>query len=141
MTQEGIVQGHVVSSRGIEVDKAKVDVISRLPPPTSVKSIRSFPEQVGFYRRFSKDSSKATRPLSNLLAKDMPFEFDESCRKAFDLLKMAVTYAPVLQPPVWTTPFEIMADASDYVIEVISGQKIEKKSSVIFYASRTLDEA
>ncbi|GJT62571.1 reverse transcriptase domain-containing protein, partial [Tanacetum coccineum] len=72
MVKEGIMLGHKVSSAGLEVDKAKIEVISKLPPPTNVKSIRSFLGHVGFYRRFIKDFSKITRPLTKLLEKDIP---------------------------------------------------------------------
>ena len=75
MVKEGIVLGHIVSSKGMEVDKAKVDLISKLPPPSSVKQIRSFLGHAGFYRRFIRDFSKIARPLSDLLGKDVPFLF------------------------------------------------------------------
>jgi hypothetical protein len=73
MVQEGIVLGHIVSKRGIEVDQAKVELIENLPPSTSVKRIRYFLGHTGFYRCFIKDFSKISRPLCNLLAKDTPF--------------------------------------------------------------------
>ena len=57
MVQEGIVLGHQISARGIEVDKAKFETIEKLPPPSSVKGIRSFLSHTGFYRRFIKDFS------------------------------------------------------------------------------------
>ena len=66
MVQEGIVWGHIVSARGIEVDKAKVELIAKLSPPTSVKQIRSFLGHAGFYRQFIQDFSKVARPLTNL---------------------------------------------------------------------------
>jgi hypothetical protein len=78
MVQEGIVLGHIVSKRGIEVDHAKVELIENLPPPTSVKQIRSFLGHASFYRRFMKDFSKISRPLCNLLAKDTTFHFDDA---------------------------------------------------------------
>ncbi|GJR12723.1 reverse transcriptase domain-containing protein [Tanacetum coccineum] len=87
MVKEGIVLGHKVSSAGLEVDKAKIDVISKLPPLTNIKGIRSFLKHVGFYRRFIKDFSKIARPLTKLLEKDTPFEFNDECQKAFELLK------------------------------------------------------
>ena len=69
MVQQEVGLGHVISNRGIEVDKAKVKVIERLPPPSDVKGIRSFLGHAGFYRRFIKDFSKIARPLTELLAK------------------------------------------------------------------------
>jgi hypothetical protein len=86
MVQEGIVLGHIVSKRGIKVDRAKVELIENLPLSTSMKQIRSFLGHAGFYRRFIKDFSKISRPLCSLLAKDIPFHFDEACHEAFQKL-------------------------------------------------------
>ncbi|XP_019425021.1 PREDICTED: uncharacterized protein LOC109333894 [Lupinus angustifolius] len=83
MVTEGIVLGHKISRKGIEVDKAKVHVIEKLPPPTNVKGIGSFLGHAGFYRRFIKDFSKTAKPLYNLLLKDYAFNFDESCLEVF----------------------------------------------------------
>jgi len=90
MVQEAIVLGHLVSERGIEVDKAKIEVIDQLPPPVNVKGIHNFLGHVGFYRRFIKDFSQISRPLMNLLAKDAPFEFTNECVDAFHTLKKAL---------------------------------------------------
>ncbi|XP_058213682.1 uncharacterized protein LOC131325434 [Rhododendron vialii] len=141
MVQKGIVLGHIVSKRGIEVDKAKVDLISRLPPPTSVKQIRSFLGHAGFYRRFIKDFSKISRPLCELLAKDAPFVFDEACLQAFEKLRALLSSAPIMQSPDWNLPFEIMCDASDYAVGAVLGQRVDKVPHVIYYASKTLADA
>ncbi|KAL0442216.1 UNVERIFIED_CONTAM: Retrovirus-related Pol polyprotein from transposon.6 [Sesamum radiatum] len=133
--------GHVISSRGIEVDKAKVDLIVNLPYPTSVREIRSFLGHAGFYRRFIKDFAKIAQPLSRLLQKDANFVFGGDCQEAFDELKRALTSAPIIQPPYWSTQFEIMCDASNYAVGAVLGQKIEKTHHVIYYASKTLDAA
>jgi len=77
--------GHKISAQGIEVDKAKIDVIEKLPPPVNAKGIRSFVGHAGFYRRFIKDFSKITKPLSNLLNKDAVFKLDEECLEVFRL--------------------------------------------------------
>src|SRR5688572_23001601 len=77
MVEKGIVLGHLISSRGIEVDKAKVEVIECLPPPVSVKGVHSFLGHAGFYCRFVKDFSKIARPLTDLLCKDAPFSFTD----------------------------------------------------------------
>ena len=58
MVNQGIVLGHVISNKGIEVDKAKVELISKIPPPTNVKAIRQFLGHAGFYRRFIKNFQK-----------------------------------------------------------------------------------
>ena len=88
--------GHVVSSRGIEVDIAKVDTIQSLPYPTSVQEVCSFLGHAGFYQRFIKDFSKIALPLCKLLQKDVAFEFDEACKKAFDMLKELLTSTPII---------------------------------------------
>ena len=75
MVTQGIVLGHIVSREGIEVYKAKVELTSNLPTPKCVKDIRSFLGHEGFYRRFIRDFSAIARPLCNLLAKDVTFEW------------------------------------------------------------------
>ena len=79
MVREGIVLGHIILPKGIQVDRAKIEVIEKLPPPTSVKGIQSFLGHADFYRRFIKDFSKIEKPLSNLLMLGVPFIFDEDC--------------------------------------------------------------
>ncbi|GJV81177.1 reverse transcriptase domain-containing protein [Tanacetum coccineum] len=141
MVKEGIVLGHKISRKGIEVDKAKVDVISKLPHPTTVKGIRSFLGHAGFYRRFIKDFSKISRPMTHLLEKNTPFIFSKDCILAFQTLKKKLTEAPILIAPNWDQPFEIMCDASDYAIGAVLGQRIEKHFRPIHYASKTMTEA
>ncbi|KAL2243765.1 UNVERIFIED_CONTAM: Transposon Ty3-G Gag-Pol polyprotein [Sesamum indicum] len=126
---------------GIEVDKSKIDVIKSLPYPASVREIRFFLGHAGFYRRFIKDFSKIAQPLCALLQKDVTFAFDDKCMKAFDKLKDSLTSAPVIRPPDWNHPFEIMCDASNHAIGAVLGQKIGKDPHVIYYASRMLDSA
>ena len=99
MVKEGIVLGHRISIRGIELDKAKIEMIEKLPPPSSVKGIRSFLGHVGFYRRFIKDFSKIAKPLSNLLVQGAPFEFDEQCMHAFLTLKEKLVLTHIVVAP------------------------------------------
>ena len=139
MVDQGLILGHIVSSKGIEVDPAKIDVIKSLPYPASVREIRSFLGHAGFYRRFIKDFSKITRPLCKLLQKDETFVFDEACKLAFDKLKDSLTSAPIIQPPNWKLPFEVMCDASNHAIGAVLGQRVGKDPHVIYYASRMLD--
>ena len=141
MVKEGIVLGHKVSSRGIEVDRSKVEVIEGLPPPTNVKMIRSFLGHVGFYRRFIKNFSTIAKPLSKLFEKDEPFVFTKECLHAFNLLKEKLINSPILVSPNWSLPFELMCDASDFAIGAVLGQRVDKHFRPIHYASKTLNDA
>ncbi|GKA66005.1 reverse transcriptase domain-containing protein [Tanacetum coccineum] len=138
---EGIVLGHKISKSGIQVDRAKVDVISKLPPPTVVKGIRSFLGHAGFYRRFIKDFSKIARPMTHLLEKDTPFFFSFACQSSFEILKKKLTEAPILVSLDWDFLFELMCDASDYVVGAVLGQRKDKYFRPIHYASKTLSDA
>nr|GEZ18995.1 reverse transcriptase domain-containing protein [Tanacetum cinerariifolium] len=93
MVKEGIFLDHKISKNEIEVDKAKVDVIAKLPDPTT--------------------------PMTRLLEKDTPFIFSKECIKAFQSLKKKLTEAPILVAPDWDLPFERMCDASDFSIESV----------------------
>ncbi|CAN6552323.1 unnamed protein product [Malus baccata var. baccata] len=141
MVKQGIVLGHIISEKGIEVDKFKVDLVRYLPSPTSVREVRSFLGHAGFYRRFIKDFSNIAQPLCRLLQKDVSFEFNEACEKAFKHLKELLTTAPIITPPDWSIPFELMCDASNYALGAVLGQRKNKHSHVIYYASRTLNDA
>nr|GEU99103.1 reverse transcriptase domain-containing protein [Tanacetum cinerariifolium] len=116
MVKEGINLGHKISKNGIEVDKAKVDVIAKLPQPTTVKGIHSFLDHTGFYRRFIQDFLKITRPMTYLLEKDTLFFFSNECIESFQTLKRKLTEAPILVAPDWDMPFELLCDASNFAI-------------------------
>ena len=141
MVQEGIVLGYRILARGIEVDREKIEAIEKLPPPSSVKGIRSFLGHAGFYRTLIKDFSQIAKPLSNLLVQGIPFKFDSQCLHAFSVLKDKLVSAPIVVAPDWSFPFELMCDASDFVIGAVLGQKREKIFQIIYYASRTLNDA
>ncbi|XP_060969455.1 uncharacterized protein LOC133036742 [Cannabis sativa] len=141
MVPSGIVLGHIVSQQGIEVDQSKIELISKLPAPKTVKDVRSFLGHAGFYRRFIQNFSTIARPLSNLLAKDVVFNWTPECEESFQTLVTKLTSAPIIQPPDWNLPFEIMCDASNYAIGAVLGQRREGKPFVVYYASRTLNSA
>ncbi|RVW31941.1 Transposon Ty3-G Gag-Pol polyprotein [Vitis vinifera] len=141
MVRQGIVLGHIISEKGIEVDKAKVELIVKLPSPTTVKGVRQFLGHAGFYRRFIKGFSSLSKPLCELLAKDAKFIWDERCQNSFDQLKKFLTTTPIVRAPNWQLPFELMCDASDFAIGAVLGQREDGKPYVIYYASKTLNEA
>ncbi|RDX63167.1 Retrovirus-related Pol polyprotein from transposon 17.6, partial [Mucuna pruriens] len=123
MVIEGIMLGHLVSNRGIEVDKSKIDIISSLLNPASVWEVRSFLGHASFYKRFIKNFSKLALPLSRLLQKDVDFNFDQPCIEAFQELKNGLTSTPILQAPNWDLPFDLICDASNSALGAILGQR------------------
>nr|GEW00340.1 KRAB-A domain-containing protein 2-like [Tanacetum cinerariifolium] len=116
LEREGIVLGHKISKSGIEVDRAKGDVIAKLPHPTTFKGVRSFLGHAGFYRRYIQGFSKIARPMTHLLEKETPFVFPKECIDAFNTLKKKITEASILVVPDWKFAFELMCNASDYGI-------------------------
>nr|GFA47275.1 reverse transcriptase domain-containing protein [Tanacetum cinerariifolium] len=106
-----------------------------------VKGIQSFLGHAGFYRRFIKDFSKISRPMTHLLEKNSSFIFSNDCIQAFRTLKEKLTEAPILIAPNWDQPFELMCDASDYAVGVVPGQRVEKHFRSIHYASKTMTQA
>nr|GEY00576.1 retrovirus-related Pol polyprotein from transposon 17.6 [Tanacetum cinerariifolium] len=139
MVKEGIIYGHKVSEAGIQVDKAKIEVISKLSPPTNIKGIRSFLGHAGFYQRFIKDFLKIARALIKLLEKDTPFEFNDKCHNAFKILKEKLTCALVIVSSNYSIPFELMCDASDFAVEAIFGQKEGRNFHPMYFARKTLN--
>jgi len=140
MVQEGIVLGHKISVKGIEVDKAKINVIEKLPPPINVKGVRSFLGHARFYRHFIKDFSKIAKPLSNLLNKDVVFRFDEECLTTFDTLKARLVFTSMITAPDWSQEFKPMCDTSDYVVGAMLGKRKGKVFHSIYYASKVLND-
>ena len=122
MVNQGIVLGHIISKKGFEVGKEKIEMISKLPSPTNVKTMRQFLGHAGFYRRFIMDFSKISKPLYKLLEKDSKFVWDEDCHRSFEEFKAYLTTAPIVRAPNWQLPFEVMCDASDLAIGAVLEQ-------------------
>ncbi|GKB33885.1 reverse transcriptase domain-containing protein, partial [Tanacetum coccineum] len=136
----GSIHGRLLGA-GIKVDRAKIDVIAKLPYPTNVKGARSFLGHAGFYQRFIKDFSMISKLMTKLLMKDVKFDFSNDCKKAFNILKEKLTTAPIIISPNWNVPFELMCDASNFAIGAVLGQRIDGKFKLIYYASKTLNNA
>nr|GEX91690.1 reverse transcriptase domain-containing protein [Tanacetum cinerariifolium] len=141
MVKEGIVLDRKISKNRIKVDKAKVDVIAKLPYPTTIKGIRSFLSHADFYQRFIQDFSKIARRMTRLLEKDTSFFLSKECIEAFQTHKRKLTEAPILVAPDWDRPFELMCDASDFAIGAVLGQQKTKHFQPIHYASKTMTDA
>jgi hypothetical protein len=123
MLTEGVVLGHHISSSGITVDPAKIEIIVNLPKPINQKDVRSFLGYAGYYRRFIENFSKIALPLFKLLAKDIHFHWNTNCQNAFQKLKDKLSTTPILRGPNWTLPLHISTDASDTAIGESLGQK------------------
>nr|GEV70090.1 reverse transcriptase domain-containing protein [Tanacetum cinerariifolium] len=123
------------------LQRAKVDVIAKLPHPMTVKGVWSFLGHAGFYQKFTQDFSKISRPMTHLLEKNTPFIFFEDYVKAFQTLKKKLTEAPILIASNWDLPFELMCDASNFAIGAVLGQRHEKHFRPIHYASKMMNDA
>lgn len=96
MVKESVVLRHKILKHGMEMDRAKVEIIEKLPPPTTIKGVRSFLGRASYYRRFIKDFSKIAKPLCNLLEKDVPFNFDNEYLYAFNEYKARLIITPII---------------------------------------------
>lgn len=141
MVKEGIFLGYKISAKGIEVNRAKVEVIEKLPPPISVKGLRSFLGDVGFYWRFIKNFSKIANPLYKLLEKEAKFIFDGDWLKEFEYLKGKLIDVSIIVAPDWSKSFEIMCDARGVALGSMIGQKRDNLFQPFYYASKALNGA
>ena len=128
MVTKGIILGHRISTAGLEVDQAKISIIT------------SFLGHAGFYRRFIIDFSKIVRPLCRLLEKDTEFNFDAACQSSLEEIKSRLVEAPIMAKPDWDSEFEIMCDVRDYEMGAVLEQKADKMFRAIYYASKTFNE-
>ncbi|XP_074305116.1 uncharacterized protein LOC141640055 [Silene latifolia] len=126
--------GHVVSEKGIQVDPQKIEAITKWPALKNVAEVRSFLGLAGYYRRFVKDFSKITQPLTNPIRKSTKFVWNEKCEEAFYELKNRLTSAPILRQPNGIDGLEVYSDASKLGL----GCVLMQHGKVIAYASRQL---
>jgi hypothetical protein len=131
---KGIVLGRKITGQ------AKIDVIEKLPPPVSVKGVRSFLVHGGFYWHFIKYFSKIANPFYNHLVNENDFMFDSGCLDSFALIKNKLVTAPVIIALNWDNSFKLMCDTSDYAVRSIFRQCKKKCFYAIYYSSKVLNE-
>ncbi|KAL4118953.1 hypothetical protein QTP88_011831 [Uroleucon formosanum] len=140
LKQQCMYLGHIISENGIRPDPEKIKSVLQFPIPTSVKEIKSFLGLSGYYRKFIKSYSLISKPMTNLLRKDVTFNWDTSCQEAFDKLKNILCSEPILQYPDFTKPFIVTTDASGKALGAILSQGEISQDLPIAYASRTLSK-
>eukprot|EP00253_Pinus_taeda_P032641 PITA_32641 len=129
--------GHHISGDGINADRSKVEVISKLPIPNCQRDVRSFLGFTGYYRRFIENFTKIASPIFKLLTKDCEFKWDPNCQTTFVTLKTRISEAPILRGPNWKLPFHISTDALDTALGAVLGQK-DLVPYAIYYTSKNL---
>ena len=134
--------GHIVDSNGIHTTNAKIKAVQKFPTPNSVDQVRSFLGLAGYYRAFVQNFSSIASPLTQLLEKDVPFQWNDAQQQSFHALKHALTHSPVLAFPDYSLPFVMYTDASALGIGAVLMQQVDgRRPHVIAYASRTLNDA
>ena len=136
--------GFKISQSGISPNPDKVQAIRSMPPPTTVKEVRSFIGMISFYRRFVPDFSEIAEPLIALTRKFARFNWTESCQRSFELLKEKLSYAPLLVYPDINKPYILYTDASDKCIGACLAQEVEGPEGVeqkpIYFLSHKLSK-
>lgn len=134
--------GHILDEEGVKPDPDKIDPIVSYPAPKTVKEVRRLLGMVGWYRRFIKDFSTLTAPITDLLKKDkLNFTWTDTAAEAFERLKVALVSSPILATPDYTLPFTVQTDASDVGLGAVLTQEIANEERVIAYMSVKLSAA
>lgn len=135
--------GLIVGRDGLQVNPAKVEILKSWPKPKSLTEVRSFMGLLQFFRRFIKDFSKLSAPLTNLTKKEMGIKkWDKTCDESFQVLKNAITSAPILISPDWNKPFRGHIDASETAVGgTLTQQDEQGMDRVIAFFSRKLTPA
>ena len=124
----------MISAEGVYVDPNKIAAIVNWKPPRSVTEVRSFLGLAGYYRRFVRNFSIITSPMTKLLRKDVRYRWTPECQQSFEILKEKLTTAPVLTLPVEGGRFVVYSDASKQGL----GCVLMQEGKVIAYTSRQL---
>lgn len=132
--------GHVITQDGIKPDPSKADKILDWKLPTNQKEIKQFLGLSGYYRRFIKDYSKITKPMTKYLQKSVKTVdiTDESYKSAFEDLKKTIASDQVLAYPDFEQPFILTTDASNLALGAVLSQMQDQVEKPIAFASRTL---
>jgi hypothetical protein len=118
----GVLLGHIVCKHGLLVDPYKIAIIVDLPPPNSVRQLRTALGHTGYYRKLIKGYAKIKIPMEKLLKKDCQFQWTEECQQSFNTLKHKMVTAPILVFPYWRKEFHVHVDASSIALGAVLAQ-------------------
>ena len=141
MRHEVVYLGHIISEFGVKPNPEKIQAVADYPVPNNPKEIKQFLGICGFYRKFIKDFSKITQPLTKLLRKEVDFCWTPEQQRSFEILKSRLTSEPLLQYPDFSKEFILTTDASNFAIGSVLSQGSLGSDMPIAYASRTLNRA
>jgi hypothetical protein len=134
--------GHIVCKQGLLVDPSNISIIVDLPPPTSVRQLRTALGHTGYYKNFIKGYAHITTPMEKLLNKDNKFQWTEECQQRFDTLKNKMVTAPILVFPNWSKEFHVHVDASSISLgEVLAQPGVGDIDHPLAFSSRNLSTA
>lgn len=132
--------GHRISPLGISVDTSKTQVIREWPTPQSTTELQSFLGLAGYYRRFIENFAGITSSLTDLLKKEVIFEWTPQHQSAFSLLKTKLSSAPVLRVPDFKKPFILSTDASIVAVGGVLSQQFDDGVHPLCYDSKKLND-
>ncbi|KAG9453432.1 hypothetical protein H6P81_006336 [Aristolochia fimbriata] len=131
--------GFVVRHRGIEIDQTKIDAIQQMPEPKTLSELKSLQGHLAYIRRFISNLAGRCQPFSHLMKKDTPFEWDESCRRAFQNIKNYLMKPPVLMAPTSGKPLLLYIAAQEKSLGALLAQNDDQgKERPLYYLSRTM---
>lgn len=141
LRREVIYLGHVITEDGVKPDPSKIEAVKNFPVPKSPKDIQSFLGLANYYRKFIKDFSKISKPISSLLKKNVPFLLTSSQQESFDRLKLSLTQEPILRYPDFTKEFILTTDASNFALGAVLSQEHDSHDLPVSFGSKTLNSA
>eukprot|EP00253_Pinus_taeda_P029341 PITA_29341 len=139
--EEGKLLGHIISKDGIHIDPARVQAIQQIDLPRNKKEIQSFNGKMKFLRCFVPNLVEHLREMTNMLKKDNQVKWTEEAVKYFNLVKLALSSAPVLVSPNYTQDFILFSFASKHTMAAVLLQKRDDHEIPIAFFSRAIRDA
>ena len=133
--------GYLLDKDGLRPDPERVKAVLDMPRPKNIKELRRALGCFGWYSRFIENEAEKKIPLVKLLRKETPWGWDTEKEEAFESLKKAITEAPKLARPDFSTTFTIHAHASNYSVGAVLTQEHEDGEHPIVYISKVLSPA